>query len=572
MNYKKMVGILLAFILTATSLWACGSYNGNAIPHEENTGNETANGENEISDVENETVIELKASDIGIVKTQYGEVQGETYDGITVFKGVPYAAPPVDNLRWREPQECESWEGVRICDEFADAAIQPPYIDRLCDPDSGYEFRHFYPDGIPNMSEDCLYLDIYTPADQSNEKLPVFISFHGGYYNHGYSYEVEFNGEALADKGAIVVNVGHRLGVLGMMSLPQLTDESEYGGSGNYMIMDCCKAVRWVRDNIAAFGGDPERITVGGQSGGAYKATACLLSPLSEHAISGVYCMSSFDPLEIDEIYSTQAEAEAFCIQYLEDIGIDSGMSLEELRRIPAEELYNEDYSAALMWPVVMDGYSITTNPTDFYLTEGNLEGLNLMYGYVFGEAGSYGAENAEELRAMLKEEYGEELYTKYDLDNTLAITDSNVEWYNRLLKVKGALADERLFALIATRQNKDFDLYGFCFTRVTPGSEESWHSSDLWYMYGSLRDNGRQRDWQIWDYMTAENCTSYMVNFLTDGDPNEEGLNEWPKCTEENGLAYQLLDYNPVSETEISAFDYMAMESIAQSKGIDIN
>lgn len=231
---------------------------------------------------------------LGIVTTKYGDVQGvagEDYANVTLFKGIPYAKPPVGELRWAAPQDPESWEGVKVCDTYGDAATQQSYVSWLMDAESTW--GEFYPNGAPSNSEDCLYLNVATPAASGDEKRPVIVWLHGGAFAHGYAYEEEFNPEELASRGVIVVSIGHRLNVFGTLALPQLSAETEYGGSGNYMIMDCAKGVEWVYENIEAFGGDPSRIVLCGQSGGSIKTTATFISPLTQGMIAGTYNMSN---------------------------------------------------------------------------------------------------------------------------------------------------------------------------------------------------------------------------------------------------------------------------------------
>lgn len=512
---------------------------------------------------------------LGVVTTKYGDVSGvagETYDNVTVFKGVPYAQPPVGELRWAAPQDCEAWEGVRACDTYADAAMQPAYVSEIMSPDSTW--GEFYPYGAPEFSEDCLYLNINTSAVTGEEKMPVVVWLHGGGYHHGYSYEEEFNGEELANKGVVVVTVGMRLNAFGLLSLPQLSAETEYGGSGNYMVMDCAKAVEWVYENIEAFGGDPERITIGGQSGGSYKTMATLASPLAEGKISGAYNMSN---LGTNITFISQEEAEQRGLEFIRQLGYDENSTLEELRAIPAEEIealvdisMPEEYDICEM---CIDGYAVTQSPKDFYYTPGNLDNLNIMFGHVFGENESYGAETAEELYEMLKETYGEELYEKYDIENTLVLTDANVGLYNFILKEQEAQNSNRLFAAIAEKQNENLHIYGFSFGRTTPGSEIGWHSEELWYFFDSIRDVDWQlknRSWQVWDYITADVASSYWANYIASGDPNGSGLATWPECSEENNYATQFIDYNPYTWSDLTSFDLMNMESIAANNGHD--
>jgi para-nitrobenzyl esterase len=214
------------------------------------------------------------AKTTGIVQTAFGQVSGVPlagkYEGITEFRGIPYAAPPVGALRFRAPEDPACWEGVKVCDTYAPMAMQ--------DRQSGLGFEpyssDFYWEGYPACSEDCLYLNVATPADLSSGapgRYPVFIWFHGGGLADGYSYEPVFDPSELARKGVWVVSVGQRLNLFGYIALPQLTAE-QGGKSGNYGLMDEVKALDWVCANIAAFGGDPDNITVGGQSGGPRRA------------------------------------------------------------------------------------------------------------------------------------------------------------------------------------------------------------------------------------------------------------------------------------------------------------
>lgn len=210
------------------------------------------------------------------VKTKYGQIQGVERPGCTLFKGIPYAKPPVGRLRFEAPQEPEAWESCRMVDQWPNRAMQEPQTE-------GFYGKEFYSDGAyytDECSEDCLYLNIWTGAVSAEEKLPVAVWIHGGGYTVGYSWEPEFDGEAWAEKGVILVTVGYRLGVFGFLAHPELSKASERGISGNYGILDQIAALKWVHENIGVFGGDPDNVTVSGQSAGAMSVQTLASSPL----------------------------------------------------------------------------------------------------------------------------------------------------------------------------------------------------------------------------------------------------------------------------------------------------
>ena len=517
------------------------------------------------------TAEEEAFQEIGIVHTQYGDVSGvpgET-EKVTVFKGVPYAAPPVGELRWAEPQDPDVWEGVRACDAYADAAMQPTYTKYMMRPGSD-----FYPAGAPKQSEDCLYLNVTTPAVSADEKLPVMVWFHGGGLSHGYCWQVPFDGEKLASKGVIVVTVGHRLGAMGFISLPQLTAESEYGASGNYGLMDCIKSIEWVHENIAAFGGDPEKVMVFGQSGGGAKTLGTVAAPQTQGMISCFSTQSSFGIFNgsgSNMGMTSLAENEEAGLQLLDQIGVSRDATLEELRAIPAETLYSVEGSAS--GSMVIDGKYILGDRADFFLGQGNLDGIAMMAGWVFGEKGSYEATDPADLYAKLREKYGG-LVDKYDLENTFPITDANVGYYNYLLKQNEALDEIRLYAKLKSERNENSPSYIYSFGRVTPNKDLGWHSGELWYMFNNMgysfegMDTEWQPAWEVYDYMVGETTSSYWSNFAGHDDPNEPGLVNWPAADAEN-QPYQYIDVVTTTFDELTPFDQMVMEYYTNLYGL---
>jgi para-nitrobenzyl esterase len=428
------------------------------------------------------------------------------------------------------------------------------------------EFLPFYPNGVPNQSEDCLYLNVATPAITGNEELPVMIWFHGGGFTHGWSYEVEFNPEALASKGVIVVTVGTRLNVFGFLSLPQLSAESSYKGSGNYGLMDCSKAIQWVHDNIQGFGGDPNNITVFGQSGGSGKTTAVLISPLSRNLIKNTINQSSLGAFRT---YKTQKEAEADGVAWLKSNGIPEDISLEELRKIDARILVSGDLDGrSNVFRACIDGYALLESPVDFYLGKGNLEGKNMMFGNVFGEAQPFKATTAKDLYAELKEKYGK-LYDKYKINDVLQLTDANVPYYRYALASDDSLMNSRIYAEANAKLNRNCKTFVYTFGHVTPGADRGWHSSELWYTFSSLRDDGAyQPDWTFSDHLTAEILSSYWSNFAKKGDPNEYGLSRWPQG---GNLGYMFLDGMSYSKGEaLSPWEKLLREFYIQKNGLE--
>ncbi len=474
---------------------------------------------------------------IGVVATQQGEAEGVVdpdYD-VTIFKGVPYAAPPVGDLRWAAPEDPASWEGVRVFDEFADAAVQPSYIDMF----KGDAFKNgwgaFYKSDSPSNSEDCLYLNIYTPAVSADESYPVLVWFHGGGLGHGWSYEPEFDAQALSEKGVVVVTVGTRLNILGCLALPQLADEN--GASGNWIVMDIAKSIEWVHNNIAGFGGDPERINVAGQSGGSSKTTASLVSPLSNPYVKGTINQSALGAFGTYKTLEQAYEDGYALLDYLE---LPHDVSAEELRALPEETLRDAIDNAGFAASIIIDGKAITENPRDFYLREGALNGKSMMAGLVFGESGNYEATTAEELYAQIREQFGDELCDKYGLEDLIEITDGTVGYYNTAIKAWYGLEATRIYGEIMLKQNEDASFYTYTFGRIPQSTAWGWHSLELWYMFGSLRPGDYENDWTAHDYATADICTSYWANFAASGDPNGYGVADW--ASGEDG-AFMFLD-----------------------------
>ncbi len=505
---------------------------------------------------------------LGIVNTKYGKVQGVKEEDVLLFKGVPYAAPPVGELRWKPPVDPAPWDGVRVCDAYGPRPMQPsqPYGSPFFEPWAS----DFYYMGYTAYSEDCLYLNIATDAESAEEKRPVYMWFHGGGLSSGYSYEVEFNPTVLAKKGVVVVSVGQRLNVFGYLSLPQLS--AEQGGiSGNYGLMDEVKALDWVRENIAAFGGDPENITIGGQSGGTAKTGALARCPQAAGKIRRVINQSS---LNWTGTYPTMAQAEAEGVAYMKSLGFAENVTLEELRAADAEVFNGIDKGfmdpTAVRKPgnMVFDGVWVPEQDAAVsfekyagqldYLAGGNYGECVLSKGFVLG---GKPIETAQDFYAAAKDVLGEEIYAKYDFEALFPVSDADANKLSKRLAVEGLTGfggnmKNLCFGEYRAKKFPGAKTYSYVFSHIAPGVPEdkknplrdpdiamAWHSSELWYTFASLRvgKSGASnvppiRPWTEYDEKLADEMSSYWANFMKTGDPNGEGLPYWPESGENHG------------------------------------
>jgi len=498
---------------------------------------------------------------IGVVNTKYGAMSGVElngqYEGITMFKGIPFAAPPVGELRWKPPVDPQSWVGVRECTNYGPVCTQPTNGDLDSEP---WASDFYYMGGFP-MSEDCLYLNVTTGAVSADEKRPVFVWFHGGGSDHGYSYEIEFDPREMAKKGVVVVSVAQRLSMFGYLSLPQL-DAEQGGKSGNYILMDDLKALEWIIENIAAFGGDPECITVGGQSAGTFKSSTVAHSKLAVGHVKRVINQSS---LVWSRGPKNRADAQKEYADYLTAIGIDPTLPVEELRKIDALQFLPHGQAMRIPGSLVVDGdlvpYDDMTKTIDDYTA-----GLDYLAGSNLGEThmkmgslrGSMGYTSPEEFYADVREMIGD-LYDKYDFENLVPVTAENVDRESRRLASlglahggpfgSGGLSLNRRFGEYRVAKAPGKTTYTYLFSRIPPMRAEeagtdrdanalmAWHSGELWYTFASLREGvPPARPWEQIDFDLAEKVNNYWVNFIKTGNPNGEGLPVWPASDENRG------------------------------------
>lgn len=437
----------------------------------------------------------------------------------------------------------------------------------------GDEF-YYDPEFLPPASENSLALNVYTPAESMEDRLPVYVWIHGGANDHGYASEIEFWAPKLADKGIVVVQVQYRVGPFGFLALEGLSDESDTGASGNYHLQDLVASLHWVRDNISGFGGDPDLVTIGGQSAGARNSVSLLRSPLARGLFRRVVAQSSFSGiLPLD--FKTLDQAEADNAAALEEI-FGQPMSVEGLRGIPAERFFTEMAGERLLYftldraigEAIVDGVYLTEDSIDL-LQPGALDGIDILIGGTSDERTSqWGGPD----RSLSDEEFSTAMHEIFGNDNYKAVYQPSdaQEAYRMWLRANNDYEFQRglISAQYAKAHNSDNKVFSYYFNHAPPGRNSefygAYHSSDLWYFFDSLREWPGQRHWTDADYRMAETMSSYLANFVKTGDPNGEGLPEWPQPT--NGPAFMRFADGyayAVGETPYPARDALLRETV---------
>ena len=495
------------------------------------------------------------------VTVESGELQGcFGYDPrITVFKGIPYAAPPIGDLRWRAPQPVEKWDGVRIADNYGPMSIQDvPGLDP-----KEFWTKELHPSGPEfEMSEDCLYLNVFTPAKIGNEKLPVLVYIHGGGLMGGYPYEIEFDWEHVARKGIVVVAVAYRLGVLGFLSHPWLSAEHPDEPKGNYGYLDQLAAIKWTGRNIAAFGGDPEKITIAGQSAGAGSVLAQLSSPMAQGAFQAAIVQSGiimdFHDTDSKSWVCTLEEAEKTGKEFFEKAGFHN---LEEARACPAlklHELQKKLASAGL-------SYGFTPPIDHIFMKEAPVEAMvrdhwgerPVIFGYTKDELKMFNHLSGSSLNNM--KEYLEvaELYgDKKDefLKITNCHTDEDVQKLGETDAYMTLVASTIMGAFVRNSQGHRTYIYEFACDIPGEDNPGAYHGAELAFAYDALARMWRPFTGKSYDM--ARYINSYWMNFVKNTDPNGvtnfgEELPKWDAFTADKPMKMNFTD--KCEETQIA-------------------
>jgi para-nitrobenzyl esterase len=545
---KKLFALALASLLAATAV----------AQQSKNTGNNLANNQ---------------------VQVAGGRLAGAiTASGIHAFKGIPYAAPPVGPRRWQAPQPAQPWPNVRPATQFGPRAMQLPLFGDM----------NFRSNGV---SEDCLYLNVWTGAKASQEKRPVLVYFYGGGFVAGDGSEPRYDGEALAKQGIVTVTVNYRLGVFGFMAHPELTKESSRHASGNYGLLDQQAAIQWVKKNIAAFGGDPARILIGGESAGSWSVSAQMAAPASKDLIKGAIAESGsllgLQPLP------TLAQGEQTGMAFGTSLGANS---LAALRALPAQQVLEASgKQGAPRFSPIVDGYFLPKQPTEIFAAGQQaqvplLVGWNsqeMTYQMVLGPA----APTLDNYRAAMQKLYGDRAAEA--LKQYPAATDAEVE------QAANNLAGDRFIAYStwkladAQLQTGGQPVYRYLYARPRPAmtpemgnatanlaggvskgtgaatpappAKGAVHSAEIEYALGNLPTN-KVFAWTPDDYKVSEVMQGYFVNFIKTGNPNGAGLPIWPAASQQGGQVLRL-DVTTKAEPDQTRARYQFLEQATTAK-----
>ena len=514
-----------------------------------------------------------------VIRISNGALKGTiSQSGVRAYKGIPFAEPPVGNLRWKEPQPAKNWKGVLKADHFGSNGMQKPVFGDMGFRSSG-------------MSEDCLYLNVWTPAKSAAEKLPVLVYFYGGGYVAGDGSERRYDGEAMATTGIVTLTVNYRLGVFGFLSHPELTKESAHHASGNYGLLDQQAALQWVKDNIAAFGGDPSRVTIAGESAGSISVSAQMASPLSKSLIAGAIGESGamINPtLAPVTLKKGEENGVAFA-------GSVKAKSLADLRAMPAAVLLEAaSKPGAFSTAATVDGYFLPELPATIF-AKGQQANVPLLAGWnsaevpyqaLLREAGPTLVNYKNKLKELYPEQ-AEEVLKLYP-----AATDAEV------VEAATALASDR-FIVYSTwkwldlhRKTGNKPVYSYIFSQgkppvtdamkgvvpglaggvkkadaktaaaaVAPAPAGAPHAFEIEYAMGNL-DSNKMYAWTLDDHRVSSYMRDYFSNFIKTGNPNSDALPVWEPI-QPDSAAYMNINADSKQEKEVNRARYLFLDKI---------
>jgi para-nitrobenzyl esterase len=503
------------------------------------------------------------------VKTANGTVEGVTeQSGIHVYRGIPFAAPPVGDLRWKPPQPATNWEGVRSAAQFGPRCVQAPIFGDMIFRSSG-------------MNEDCLYLNVWTPAKSGRERLPVLVYFYGGGFVAGDGSEPRYDGENMARKGIVSLTVNYRLGVFGFLAHPDLTKESPRHASGNYALLDQNAALHWVHENIAAFGGDPKKVTIAGESAGSIAVSAQMASPLSKGLFVGAIGESgaSIAPT-LPPVPLAQGEEEG--TKFAASVGAES---LAALRAMSTEQIQG----AVAKLPVgrfasTVDGYFLRKPPVEVF-TAGEQVKVPLLVGWNSEESNARAILAAsdptpENLATALQKLYGDRAT---DALKVYASSTPDDVW-----QVATDLASDRFIAYSTWKwaylhgKTGEKPVYRYLYAHPRPqtnaaatsatsgagaparpaGPRGAVHAAEIEYAMGNLASN-KVFAWTSDDYKLSEVMHAFFANFVKTGNPNGPGVPQWPAANSGPVVQLMRLDVDSHAEPERTRERYLFLDTL---------
>jgi para-nitrobenzyl esterase len=481
--------------------------------------------------------------------------------GVRSFKGIPFAEPPIGDLRWKPPQPVKNWQGARKADKFGPRCMQRSVFGDM----------NFRSNG---MSEDCLYLNVWTPAKSGREKLPVLVYFYGGGFIAGDGSEPRYDGESMARKGIVAVTVNYRLGVFGFFAHPELTKESPHHASGNYGLLDQSAALAWVQQNIAAFGGDPKRVTIAGESAGSISVSAQMASPLSKKLIAGAIGESGSILGALSAV--PLADGEQNGVKFATAIG---AASLAALRAMPADQLLETTAKPGLpRFSPTVDGYFFPKDPMEIFAA-GEQAHVPLLAGSNSEESGYFGVlgrekPTVENYRKALQRLYGDKadaVFNLYPASNETEVMDaaqdlasdrfisySTWKWVDLATKTGGKPTYYYLYSRPRPAMRPEMGdaspgLAGGVVrgaqaaANPRPPSRGAVHSAEIEYAMGNL-DGNKVYAWTPDDSKVSTVMQEYFANFIKTGNPNGEGEPNWPKFSDGQRI---IIDVNTRAERD---------------------
>jgi para-nitrobenzyl esterase len=479
-------------------------------------------------------IIGLKAQQaITHTTVAQGEIEGVAEDGLGMFPAIPYAQPPVGELRWKAPVPVDKWDGVYKTDHYAPMPPQHPFTL------PGVE--------LPEWNEDCLYLNVITPATSKDEALPVMVWIHGGGFVTGYYANP--TGVNLAKKGVVYVSIAYRTGALGFLALPELSKESGRGISGNYGLMDMILALKWIKQNIAAFGGDPDKVTIFGESAGAIAVSMLCASPEAKGLFRGAISESggSFCPVSESIYLNNQAirnmkGAEAFGLDFMKRMG---AKSLKELRKMSPEAWIHDEKTTGIsgFWPTV-DGVIITDDQYKLY-ERGQYNDVNVLIGTNSDEGPMFvrptSVANYEARMDSVYGPYAERVLSEYKATNEQEVyealgdifRDAEFAWHTYAwAKLQKQTGKGKVYVYYFDQLNRAPWVPTFINRRG------AFHGDETSYVFGTMPDYSNPTENALCEIMM-----DYWVNFVKTGDPNAQSLPYWPEFNEQEASVMDFKD-----------------------------